>query len=732
VKISVMKVFNRIKNKLRLSFLALVLLAAIGGLVSFFYLNRVFEYQKSKDSFNEIVYLFSEALRNQNDFLLYDRKKVGFLENRDAESLSSHEKNISKIFEILNEIENSQLATDLNINANLVTLKLELEGLRALFDDLVDAYHTRGFKDHGLEGNMRAYVHSLQDRDSPQEQVYAFSLRRHEKDFIIRKDEKYVDRIKNTSQEFIDYLKAGNEPQHTPEYVARAVKDIQAYVTQFEKIVDIERKIGLTNDAGIVGELNLAIKNVQPRISAIQNTINTGADKLINQSKLIFISSLGILLVIGFAFSAFFSSTISKPIVLLEGITKDVLEGNDDVEDRLRSVKLKDEIGSLFQNFGLMLKSIKDNLSVISLKNEELEKTAKEEEKRAWANEGLAQFADIIKNNSANIKDLSFEIISNLVKYTHSNQGGIFIINENENEPEMELVATYAFNRKKHVKKSIIKGEGLIGAAWQEMDTIFLTEVPQDYINITSGLGEANPKSILIVPLKTDDNIVGVLEMASFKPYEPHEIHFVETLSERLASGIQSVRLQQRTNELLEDAQQMAEELKANEEELRQNMEELQATQEEMARNQEETNQKLVDANRTLNIYEQVVQSIYKGIIITSSGLQILKVNQYVLSLTSYMEEDFQHRDLHDLIDGDISGSFEGIMDGSQKPGAFAYDTSMNLLDKLGRKIVIGMMASKVKIGAEEYYVFLFNKEDLSKAGKLVNRLLRTKQLMAN
>lgn len=104
--------------------------------------------------------------------------------------------------------------------------------------------------------------------------------------------------------------------------------------------------------------------------------------------------------------------------------------------------------------------------------------------------------------------------------------------------------------------------------------------MPQNYINITSGLGGAKPGSILIVPLISEEKVEGVIELASFKEYESHQIRFVEDLALRLAAVIEGLHMQDKIARLLEETKLMAEEKQAQEEEMRQQMEELQATQE--------------------------------------------------------------------------------------------------------------------------------------------------------
>jgi len=256
---------------------------------------------------------------------------------------------------------------------------------------------------------------------------------------------------------------------------------------------------------------------------------------------------------------------------------KDIGEGKLDSD--FQTLSEDDEIGTALLDMRQKL---------IDAKNAEDERKL-EDAKRNWATKGFADFGDILRQNSDNIEILSTSIIRNLVKYTDSNQGGLFVLNDSdENNIILDLVAAYAFDRKKFVDKSIKIGEGLVGTCAIEKETIFITDVPDNYINITSGLGKANPRNILIVPLKIEDKIFGVLELASFEVFEKYKIEFVEKLAESIASTLSTAKVNIITAQLLEQSQQQQEEMKAQEEELRQNMEEMMATQEEAARKEAE------------------------------------------------------------------------------------------------------------------------------------------------
>ncbi len=239
-----------------------------------------------------------------------------------------------------------------------------------------------------------------------------------------------------------------------------------------------------------------------------------------------------------------------------------------------------------------------------------LQKVAEEDKKRNWANEGMAKFAEILRNTQQNLDEVSYSIISNIVKYLGANQGGLFILNEENEKPTLELIAAYAYNKKKYLEKNVIVGQGLLGQAVLEKSMIYLTEIPNNYITITSGLGESNPNTLLIVPLQANNIIYGVIEIASFSNLKDYQMEFVQKLSESIAITISTVKSATKNNRLLEDSQMFAELMRAQEEEMRQNMEELTATQEEMRRVQVDIKEKENNLNSLINNTDAIIISV--------------------------------------------------------------------------------------------------------------------------
>ena len=302
--------------------------------------------------------------------------------------------------------------------------------------------------------------------------------------------------------------------------------------------------------------------------------------------------------------------------------------------ENLRQDKL-DEPFSAQENKDSLTKALLKLREYMVRSKSEQEQRRIEEEQRTWVTQGLAEFGEILRKSSDNLEQLSYEIISYLVNYMKINQGGVFLLSESKSgEKYFEMMASVAFDRRKFADKTIHWGEGLIGRCGLEKETIFITDVPNDYIHITSGLGESNPGTILLVPLKTNDELFGVIELASFQILEKFEIELVEKSAESIASTIATVKNNIQTNKLLRETQIQAEKMAQQEEELRQNLEEMRATQEESDRREIERK----------GILEAIDHAAISCEFDTSGSL--LSVNENFLSTFKYKPEEVEGQNL--------------------------------------------------------------------------------------
>ncbi|MBN2272849.1 MAG: PAS domain-containing protein [Bacteroidales bacterium] len=207
-----------------------------------------------------------------------------------------------------------------------------------------------------------------------------------------------------------------------------------------------------------------------------------------------------------------------------------------------------------------------------------------EEEKLKYAAVGLSKFSDILSGSEEELEKVGQNLICELVKYLDVNMGALYIIKgEDSSDKVLELASAYAPG-KEQMQAKIHPGEGFVGTCYNEGQLIEITDIPDTYTKISSGLGEALPNYLAFIPLILDEDKLGVIELAAFKNLEKYKLDFVQRLSQNVASFIAIRSATSMMQEMLARSQSQAEELQSQEEELRQNLEEMQATQEELNR----------------------------------------------------------------------------------------------------------------------------------------------------
>ena len=201
---------------------------------------------------------------------------------------------------------------------------------------------------------------------------------------------------------------------------------------------------------------------------------------------------------------------------------------------------------------GKALLEMRDN---IKHSKEEEEKRQKETEQLNWVQNGITQINEILREHSDNLLNLTYEVIKFIVTYTKSIQGGFYLIETQEENELIVLKAAYAYDRKKEMNAEIEIGEGLIGRAVKEKREIYIKNLPEGYLFVTSGLGEKSPDKLLISPLIFEDNILGAIELAGFNDYDKVTRELVTQMSVRISSSISIMLKNIETEKLLKESQ---------------------------------------------------------------------------------------------------------------------------------------------------------------------------------
>jgi len=206
-----------------------------------------------------------------------------------------------------------------------------------------------------------------------------------------------------------------------------------------------------------------------------------------------------------------------------------------------------------------------------------------------WIGKGLAKVNHVLSVHKDDFSVLSRKVLTTLVKYMGAKLGALYVIDDEGESKHLQLVAHYGGNRQMVEQNSTIEpGKGLVGATFADNQIQVISNIPDSYYEINSGLGSSKPKNILLVPLSTDESVLGVLELARFDNFKPDEIDFIKQIAFSIASNLNNVRMNERNVNLIKQLQDQAAELQEKEERMRESLEELEFYRENYLRTKSE------------------------------------------------------------------------------------------------------------------------------------------------
>ncbi len=295
---------------------------------------------------------------------------------------------------------------------------------------------------------------------------------------------------------------------------------------------------------------------------------------------------------------------LSSFLAILEQ-TKKIAQGNYSAEIAPRSER--DELVFAFSN---MTKTLRESTT--------------QNQRESWLRTGQTELNNKLRGEQEMIA-LSQKIISYIATRLNAKVGALYLKDEHQ---EFRLVGSYAYTKRKNLSNGFKSGEGIVGQAVLEKKNILITNIPSDYVAVTSGLGEAVPRNLIVVPLVDRDVVEGVIELGSFQEITDAHIDFLNQTAEGIALAFNSARSRTQIQQLLAESQEQSEELQAQQEELRQSNEEL-----------EEKADLLLKQNREVEHKNREIQQ-------TKAALEE-KAEQ--LSLTSKYKSEFLANMSHEL-----------------------------------------------------------------------------------
>jgi HAMP domain-containing protein/CheY-like chemotaxis protein len=238
-----------------------------------------------------------------------------------------------------------------------------------------------------------------------------------------------------------------------------------------------------------------------------------------------------------------------------------------------------------------------------------LAETTRVNQEQDWLKTNLTRFTRMLQGQR-DLLTVADQVLTELAAVVNAQHGSFFMADSEDDELVLKLFAAYAYKERKSVSNTFRLGEGLVGQAAREKKRILVTEVPQDYVRISSSLGESVPLNLVVVPISFEGEIKGVLELASFQRFTPVQLAFLEQLVESLGIVVATIRATMRTSDLLRQSQSMAEELQTQQEELQQTNEELEEKARQLTTQKTEVERKNVEVELAKQELEEKAEQL--------------------------------------------------------------------------------------------------------------------------
>ncbi|WP_017746784.1 CHASE3 domain-containing protein [Scytonema hofmannii] len=342
----------------------------------------------------------------------------------------------------------------------------------------------------------------------------------------------------------------------------------------------------------------------------------------------------------------YLNRNISQPLREISGVTQKLATGNLSLS--VSTGKRQDEIGVLAQAFNQMIVNLRET----TLRNNQ----------ENWLKSNLAKFSQMLQGQRSQ-ETVSGMVLSELAPLVGAQQGVFYVMDFVDEQPMLKLLGSYAYQQPKHLSNQFRLGEGLIGQCALEKQKIILTDVPNDYISIVSGLGGSQPLNIIVLPVLFENQVTAVIELASFQRFSEIHLTFLDQVTETVGVVLNTIKSDTRTQQLLQQSQALAQELQSQQEELKQSNErleqqavELQASEELLIQQQKElqrSNEELQQLNVELEEKAELVSAQKKEVERKNQEIEYarrsLEEKAEQLALSSKYKSEFLANMSHEL-----------------------------------------------------------------------------------
>ncbi|NMM47430.1 methyl-accepting chemotaxis protein [Marinigracilibium pacificum] len=349
--------FKNIKSKLLVAFGTVLLLSSFLAGWGYISINKILEIREVKEQFMTINENVLKMRKAEKDFLMREIVSTDFMKTHESKYITTIDKLTLVQDSIINVLLNSDWSEELEIEDQLKELSGNINGYHDTFNKIKDAYITRGFKNYGNEGALREAIHSVEESEGNINMVRLLTLRRKEKDYMLRKDLKYVTEFDEEIAAFKNEL--GNSAFN------RGLKGkLDIYESKFHELVNIEKEIGLDEKSGLMGVMRGNIHQIEPAVASLLDKVDEQTDAITFNTIVTFIIVFIVQLVIGMLLAMVFSKSLTNNVLRIREAAVKLGEGI--IPEKL-VITTKDELADTQHSVNEMIDSLKDSIDVANL-----------------------------------------------------------------------------------------------------------------------------------------------------------------------------------------------------------------------------------------------------------------------------------------------------------------------------------------------------------------------------
>lgn len=361
---------NSIRSRMVASFLFLTSLILVLAIVSLYTLDRTLQIARINTDVNQLEIFTLNLIKSDNDFFNVEMINKGYFKSRSSAFLTKRDSLNREISAKISDLRKQGLNKAYTIDYTLHSIDSTLSLYNSKFNTLESLLFKKGFKDYGLEGQMREHAHKLEEADLGIDISKILYLRRHEKDFFLRHDTSYLVAFKTRAAALL------RELNQSPERNKEAIFHIGEYQRLFFELAEIQIIVGLSSEAGLRSELNTLTQHLSDRFFSLSEYAFRQSSAAQNHARVIYISALCFGILISILTGYWISRRLSEPITKLSRLVNSAQKSNLAVDLNLKNAA--HEIITLTASFARLMSKTEEQMREIKLKSKQLKQRNKQ------------------------------------------------------------------------------------------------------------------------------------------------------------------------------------------------------------------------------------------------------------------------------------------------------------------------------------------------------------------